>query len=333
MELKNHQYQGIIRKYEQIQARNRDIHERRYAEVLARTPQYAQLEEAIAVASVQYGKKLIFGEEDALAALKRELAVLRAQKNDLLTSAGFSANYLDPIYSCQDCHDTGYQGMNKCHCFQRAVVQMLYEESNLAKILESENFDNFSLRYYSSNFFDERDKTRSAKDVAKKAYEDAQSFAKQFSQKHSNLLIGGDVGVGKTFLANCIAKEALDRGHSVLYYSAIDLFQLLGAASFERHDAEVQYTRSLIEDVELLIIDDLGTEYTNHVVVSNFFNLINHRLTRKKSTIISTNLSNIILQDRYTARTCSRIFANYKKISLIGDSIRQQKSLMQREEM
>jgi DNA replication protein DnaC len=142
-----------------------------------------------------------------------------------------------------------------------------------------------------------------------------------FDSAAENLFLYGSTGVGKTFLSHCIAKALLDSAHFVLYFSAYDLFDLMAKAAFSRKkDTETQ--ENFIYECDLLIIDDLGTELTNSFVSSQLFLCINERLSRRKSTIISTNLKLENFSDTYSERTFSRIASNYRLIKLIGEDIR-----------
>ena len=118
MALKNSQYYSIMREYEKTQLKNHDIQTTRYNEVCEKLPEFKALDDSIAILSVQYGKKLLNGDEKAVSSLKEELAILRSSKQKLLQSAGYPADYLDPVYTCKDCKDTGYIGSKKCHCFK-----------------------------------------------------------------------------------------------------------------------------------------------------------------------------------------------------------------------
>ena len=133
----------------------------------------------------------------------------------------------------------------------------------------------------------------------------------------------------KTFLTHCISKDLLESAHSVIYFSAFELFDLFSKTTFGRGDdiAELQQMHAYIFDCDLLIIDDLGTELTNSFVSSQLFLCINERLIRKKSTIISTNMPIDIFRDAYSERVFSRISSNYRMRKLIGDDIRIMKKL------
>ena len=333
MELNNSQYQAIMRNYEQIQARNRDLLIQRKQEIYDTIPHYQALEDSISVLSVQYGKKLIDGNPSALSALKKKLTLLRANKQEALISAGFSADYLESIYTCQSCADTGYVDNRKCFCFKQATIQILYEQSNLKEVLKRENFNTFSYEYYSENFIDRKSK-QNALQIAHKVVDSCKKFVQTFADEHNqNLLLYGDVGVGKTFLTNCIAKEIMDQEYSVLYFSAPDFFNILSRSTFDKQDTGALHLRELMQACDLLIIDDLGTEFTNAFVVSQFFACINERILNGKSMIVSTNLSLENLTDLYTKRTVSRIMSDFKIHTLVGDDIRKQKRLERREEL
>ncbi len=321
MGLKTAQYQSIMREYEKQQMKNHDILKAHYKNVYDTIPEYRSLDESISSLSVEHGKRLLEGDKTAVNDLKNKLAEIRICKEKLLTSAGFPSNYLDPVYQCNDCHDTGYIGNEKCHCFKQAIIDLLYEQSNLKGVLEEENFDHFSFDLYSSNFIDPKS-GRSAKEAAQNAYNTAKQFVANFDKTFQNLFLLGDVGVGKTFLTNCIAKELIDQGFSVLYMSASGFFTSLANKAFGKDDSDADNIYDLIHTCDLLIIDDLGTEYTNKFVSSQFFTCINERLLSKRSTIISTNLSLDSLADLYTERSFSRITSNYTMIRLFGDDIR-----------
>lgn len=331
MGLKASQYQAIMRDYEQRQLHNRHILDRHYAEVFKKLPEFKSIDESISMLSVKYGKKLLNGDDNAVDMLKEELSILRGRKKALLHAGAFPKDYLEPIYDCEDCKDTGYIDTQKCHCFKKAVIGILYEQSNLNQILKRENFSTFSLDYYSVNYTDAKT-GRSSLQVIQEALSACHNFVNTFGTEFQNLFLYGDVGVGKTFLSNCIAKELMDKEFSVLYFSSSKFFSILAKNTFDKKDINAQNIYEHIFDCDLLMIDDLGTEFTNTFVASQFFTCINERLLSHKSTIISTNLSLDTLADLYTERSFSRITSNYIMLKLIGDDIRIKKKLKNRED-
>jgi len=329
--LKNSQYQAIMRSYEQKQLRSHDLLNSHYEEVCRVLPEFRTLDESISDLSIRRGKQLLNGDDHAVDSLHEELAILRERKKALLKSAGFPDDYLEPQYECNLCKDTGYIDNKKCRCFKKAVSDLLYSQSNLAGVLRYENFDTFSLDYYSENFKDPRS-GRSARDVMREAHRICLNFVKTFETEHKNLFLYGDVGVGKTFLSNCIARDLIEQGFSVLYFSAPSFFNTLAHHTFDKNDVDAQNMYESIFDCDLLIIDDLGTEYTNAFIASQLFSCLNERLLSRRSTVISTNLSLDSLADLYTERSFSRITSNYIMLKIIGDDIRIKKKLLHKEE-
>lgn len=330
MALSNSQYDAILRTYEQKQRNNRDLLDKRRQTVYNQIPELENLHNSLSLLGVKQARKLLNGDEHALQELKEERKKLTDRKAMLLTSAGYPADYLEPIYDCADCRDTGYIGNQKCHCFQKAIIDLLYTQSNLKNVLAKENFSTFSFAYYSENHVDPVT-GRSSLETMQNAHRTALEFVDTFSDEFRNLFLYGDTGVGKTFLSNCIAKELIDRAFSVIYFTAYDFFDTLAKSKFEKDDTAEMMSEHIF-DCDLLIIDDLGTELPNSFTVSQLFLCLNERLLRRKSTVISTNLSLESIVDIYSERTFSRITSNYTMLKLTGDDIRIKMKLMNREE-
>lgn len=303
-----------MRIYEDRQTKNRHILEERTAQVAAQVDGYRELSESIASVSVAQGKKMLEGDAHALTELKSELSRLSSQKQKLLTDAGFPEDYLSPLYDCPDCRDTGYIGGEKCHCFKQAVINMLYEQSGIQKMLEQDNFSSLSYDYYQG-----QDLERFQRNVGI-----AQNFVKTFDSDYHNLFFYGTVGTGKSFLSGCIAKELIEKEYSVIYFSASGLFNSLSRSMFDHKNvsSELRSLHSDLYDCHLLIIDDLGTEYVNNVTTSLLFSLLNERHLSKKATIISTNLFLEDIQKIYSERIFSRIMNQYTICRFSGPDIR-----------
>lgn len=323
MALSNLQYDEIQRQYDARQLQNQHILQKRKKQLYLQYPRLQELETQIASVSVHYARLLLDGDDQAMAQLKQTLAGYRTQRSQILASAGLTEQYLEPPYTCPDCKDTGYIGHKRCHCFEQAAIDLVYTQSNIKSVLEEENFTHYSFAYYS-----ETKKSGATgltyRETAKDAVKEALLFLKEFDTKFQNLFLYGDTGTGKTFLSHCIAKELLDTGHSVIYFTAFQLFEVLEKHKFEK-DQEAASSMQHIFDCDLLIIDDLGTELSNSFTVSQLFLCLNERILRKKSTIISTNLGIDQLSIIYSERIFSRIMSSYTMLKLFCDDIRLQK--------
>lgn len=312
MALTNVQYESIIREYEETQTRNRHILEERLHTVRTTCPEYAALQDSLASLSVSFTKRLIDGEEGARAALSEALQTLHEKKEALLLENGFPSDYLELIYDCPDCQDTGYIGTKKCHCFERKVTRLLYHQSNLAGTLAQENFDTLSYSYFSG---------ASLSDY-KKAVDISKEFVASFDESYKNLLFMGTVGTGKTFLSNCIAKALIDTSHSVIYFSAAELFDTFAGFVFGKDKNALENFCNDLYHCDLVIVDDLGTELESSFVTSYFFSFLNERQKSEKSTLITTNLDLKELSHKYSDRICSRIIGNFEICLLTGPDIR-----------
>ncbi len=321
MALSNQQYESIMRRYEQTRDANRRLLEERRDRVYRRIPEYRQLEESVGSVSLAKARCLLDGDDTALSSLHDLVSEISGRKKALLQSAGFPEDYLEPVYTCPDCRDTGYldggdYGKEKCHCLRQQELSMLYAQSNIQEIISRENFSSLSYEYYQD---EDLERFRGAVKIS-------QEFVQDFRQGFRNLFFYGTVGTGKSFLSGCIARELLTRGHSVVYFSSSGLFDTLARYTFDAKEKETLY--NFYEDLyncELVIIDDLGTEVTNSFVSSQLFSCLNERYLRRRSTIISTNLSLEELRDRYSDRVFSRITSNYTICKLTGPDIRMYK--------
>ena len=322
MPLTNAQYDIILHQYEIKQRKVRRDTEQKLSYVYSHIPAYKTLDEQVASTSVAQGKKMLAGDSGAMEELRNCLAGLSAHKAQLLTDAGLPADYLEPVYECPDCKDTGYVDGQKCHCFRQAMITLLYEQSNIHEMLRTENFDSLSYEYYEG---DDLSRFRNAVKIC-------HNFIENFNSGYHNLFFYGTVGTGKSFLSGCIAKELIEDGHSVIYFSDAGLFDLLSKNSFGyKNREELRETYADLYQCDLLIVDDLGTELTNQFVASQLFALLNERHMGKKATIISTNLSLEELRDRYSDRISSRIISHYEICKLSGQDIRMyKKRLMNR---
>ena len=326
MKLTNSQYDTIMRMYDAKQSRAREKCSRRQEELRAKLPEYDALCRKVAQISADAVRSAVLNGQAGSdrEALSRRLAAVNEEKQLLLAAAGYPLDYLEPEYECPLCKDTGFADGKKCSCFRQASIDLLYNQSNLKKILALENFSNFNYDWYSEEYIDPSTGISAFENIVN-VTRAAGAFAADFPSGQ-NLLLYGDTGVGKTFLTHCIAKELLDKGYSVLYLSAIDLFDLFSRYAFDNDGgADYREAFSQILDCELLIIDDLGTELCNSFTNSRLFYCINERINSSLSTIISTNLNLQEIMNIYSERIFSRITMSYNIFKIFGDDIRLKK--------
>ena len=318
MALSNSQYESITREYERTRDKNRHILDARREEIYQKLDGYRELEESVGSLSSAAARLVLEGDDTAPAKLHDQLKELAAKRANLLTDAGFPADYLDPIYLCRACEDTGYiltpEGTRqKCQCFRQKELSVRYAQSNLQDLIRRENFSTLSYEYYQG---EDLQHFKAAVELSKK-------FVENFNQVYRNLFFYGTVGTGKSFLSGCIANELLQAGASVIYFSASGLFERLALYAFDTKEKEALHAfYADLYGCDLLIIDDLGTEVTNNFVTSQLFSCLNERWLRCRPVIISTNLSLEELRDRYSDRIFSRITSGFSLCKLTGPDIR-----------
>jgi DNA replication protein DnaC len=324
MALKNDQYNQILREYDSRRLSNKHDLDRRIAHAYRLIPTLKEVEEEIISLSAESGRMALRGNDSVLSELKEKLALLNVRRTELLVGAGLPADYLQMHYQCNKCHDTGYINNEKCNCLKQAIADLMYSDSNIKSILANENFSKFSFHFYSDDYVDDSLGLSPLSNM-QKVVAGCKNFIKHFDKKRDNLLLLGNTGVGKTFLANCIAKELLDRGYTVIYLTAFRLFDILEKHKFGKDEDNLSTASNQFDyilDCDLLIIDDLGTELNNSFTNSQLYLIINERLLHQKSTIISTNLALPNINTTYGERIFSRIVSSYNVQRIIGEDIR-----------
>lgn len=319
MALSNAQYESIMAEYDRRRmfAAEQLAHRRQQAS--KRIPALADMDSAYSKTSVDLAKAMIRGDEKMAEACRSQLADIAESRQVLLASAELPTDYLEIKYTCPICKDTGLVDGQKCECFRRMETAFLYDASNIKDLLQKENFSTFSFDYYDREGRDALTGKTSYENMLE-VHDAAVEMASHFEPGKMNMLLIGPAGSGKTFISNCIAKEVIDAGYSVIYMSAASLFDKLAEETFSQ--GSQGNMKEMIVDCDLLVIDDLGTEMNNTFVSSQLFYCINERRLRKKSTIISTNLDLNQLRDSYSERVSSRLIESYKICRLFNSDIR-----------
>ena len=302
-------------------------------------PGLEDIEQQIHLAGVKYNKTILLGTnstEEAISKLQEQIQYLKNEKIRLLAEHGLPSDYLDIQFSCPICKDTGFieslQGAKKCTCYKQQLINQLYLQSNL-KLSEKDNFSSFSESFYSCDIDEKRYGIKvSPRDNIIAIKEKCMRFIDEFDNSNEkNLFFSGPTGVGKTFISNCIAVELMNKGKTVLYQTAPSIFNIINEykmKAFKDEDFEDISYKS-IYDVDLLIIDDLGTESGSSARYSEFLTIIDTRktnnLSRPCKTIISTNIGVKELYEYYDERIASRIIGDFRLLRFAGDDIRRLK--------
>lgn len=242
----------------------------------------------------------------------------------LLKENGFPEDWLDPVYQCRECRDMGYVGepvREMCQCMRRAFYGRLYREVGLNEQSE-QSFRTFDLSVFPERIIPEMQCTqRESMQVIRSICEE---YAEQYPNARTNdMLLMGQSGLGKTFLMHAMARRLLERGMNVVMISAYRFLELARKAYFS---AQSSVLDDLME-ADVLLIDDLGSEpLMENITIVQFFNLINERQSSGRGTVLSTNLTEKELRERYTERIASRLLdANQCELLIFrGDDVRRQ---------
>ena len=309
---------------ETIRRENEAETRRRREEVYARNPRIRAIDQKLRETMLSaMGAALAGGDPtEALAAVREENIDLQEQRGLELTRLGLPMDYLDDHYSCPDCHDTGSRGTALCHCLLDIYREEQARDLSALLKLGEETFDSFDLSYYPDAVNPATG--MSPRQVMETAFETCLLYANKFSPDGSpNLFLSGAPGLGKTFLSACIAREVAAKGYSVVYETAVEALSKYEAERFGRGDPEaLRADIRRLETCDLLILDDLGTEYPTAFTVSALYTLINTRLTGRKKTVISSNLTVRDLETRYNPAIMSRLTGDYSLVKFEGDDIR-----------
>ncbi|MEG0013901.1 MAG: ATP-binding protein [Cellulosilyticaceae bacterium] len=323
MTSKEHQYKLLIRQYDTKRTHAMQDKKTRDLEVYAKIPSIAKIDASLNRNGIALIRSMLHpAQSKDVDSFRQDSNELLRTKKMLLVENGYSENYLDVHYDCNACEDTGFIKNKPCKCFNQNLINLAYEQSNLKNILSFENFNNFNFDFYTP----EKDPQigRSPRKNMENIYQASVGFVEKFELEKGNLLFYGPTGLGKTFLCNCIAKELLDSGYNVLYLTAVELFKLFDESRFHRDDMLLESKNILdtLNTVDLLIIDDLGTEFGTSFTAPDIFGVLNNRYLTQKSTIISTNLDPNEWKDLYSERVASRIFGNYTAYKFFGTDVR-----------
>lgn len=317
----------IKEQYQKI-SRARAEHKEAYTQALyAEVPEIKKIDTDISLLALRCASSVIkegITVEQALSRLEMQRDAMLARRAALV-AASRTGQYVPLPYQCAKCRDTGYVDGKLCGCAKAKLRKYMMESarriSKFSCEIEKDTFENFRLDYYPRDVVEKYGV--SPFDNIRRILSFAKKYCEVFDESSDNLFFNGASGLGKTFLANCIANELLSRGYMVIYQTAYSMFKFLEDYKFGKVDRdEYEENYNAIYDCDLLIIDDLGTEFVTSYTCSVFFDVLNSRLMSGKKTLISTNLTVKDLGKIYSERVSSRVLGEFAIQYFIGDDIR-----------
>lgn len=320
---------SIEREYEQKRTLAEKNTEYLKNEIYEKNPKLAEIDSLIKKLGIEASKTALLANEEKkikiLNDLTDKIEALKAEKQTILEKQGVS---LTPNYDCLKCKDTGYITVDyrteMCSCMKQKLINESYNKSNLYR-LKNDTFANFDETLYAKDANIERYGANiSPRENIKKIKDLSLKFVENFEDvSQKNLLFTGTPGVGKTFLSGCIANEIINKGYTVLYQTSPLLLDSIFEYKYNQKNSSSKELYDSLFNVNLLIIDDLGTENLTAARFAELFTVINARLLNPKTkTIISTNLTLDKLAKNYDARVISRLIGNFDICRFIGDDIR-----------
>lgn len=328
----NEALNSLLKEYERKKINAELSAEDRKAKIYKQIPKLKQIDDEISQYAISATKNILNKSSTSLTDFSNKLNMLKKQKEDILKENNIDFTYLKPHYECPVCQDTGYVQQNNyktemCNCLKQKLLNISFNKSNMSN-LDKENFSNFNELIFSDTINIDKYKFNVSPRANIKIIKDkALEFIETFDiPNNKNLLFTGNTGLGKTFMSNCIAYEILKKGKTVLYQTAPVLLENIIDYKLSSKKENSENINKSVLDVDLLIIDDLGTESLNSMKLSELFNIINSRILNLNNkitkTIISTNLNINEIFNRYEERIGSRIAGYYDIYYFFGDDIR-----------
>lgn len=301
-------------------------------EIIAQYPDIAEIESALSSTGMAIVSAMgLSGESlsEKIEQIRQKNKELIEKRNVLFKKYNIPENYFDIQYTCPKCQDTGMledfdedkkvsHGAKFCDCYLELLKSYAIEKVTRSIPLELSTFEEFDLDYYPDAIIN----GESPYHEMAKVFNSCKKYAENFDTDSMSLYFFGRTGLGKTHLSLAIANEAIKKGYNVLYGSVINFLNKMEKEKFGRVESSID-TEELLIDADLLILDDLGAEFSTAYTVSALYNIINSRIARGVPTIISSNLDLEELKSRYPESVASRIIGNFATVQFIGKDIRQ----------
>ncbi|MBO4872956.1 MAG: ATP-binding protein [Lachnospiraceae bacterium] len=320
MPITKDQYEAVEELYRERRRRARFLADEKAARIRQELPELEQLEQQRLSLSMDRIRSAFGGDPEKAALVKEKMRRISREKESLLRTKGYTPADLEPVYTCPLCRDTGRFEGRECRCFAETLEEAV-GRTPLSREPEA-RFEDFSLSWY-----DDAEPLRAfggltARRVMENVLAAAEEYADRFSEKRGGLFLTGPVGTGKTFLGRCIARAVAAQGYETCLVTAQEFFGAAEALAFDKENGDPLLIEQM-NRAQLLVIDDLGTEFTSRRLAQNaLFTMINEREIRELGTILTGNITLEEMEDLYTNRVTSRIAGSYRILPFTGPDIR-----------
>ena len=289
----------------------------------AAVPALRHAEEEVRVRGVRCALAGASGKDRTAAAAA--LAKAKQDLTALLASSGRPADALEPHFTCKKCQDTGTFEGHTCICVHKLMQKLRREEIESLSSLSISSFDTMELRYYPNTMDDKLGEP--VRSYMGSLLAELRAYAEEFDRSSESLMLFGNAGLGKTHAALAIAGIVLEKDFDVIYVSSPDFFSKLEALHFGADPGgEEETLLQTAAGADLLILDDLGTEFNSSFFLSTLYSLLNTRLGAHLPTIVTTNITDgALLEKLYTEKISSRLSA-FVPCLFAGQDIRSQKA-------
>lgn len=301
-----------------------NVFDQRSEEIAQKAPEIAKINEMLINTSIELTKAYLKDPKsfpDAVEEIKIKNLEGQERIKKLLIAFGYPENYLDMQNNCDKCLDTGYVEGIRCSCYDELLSKFAVEELNSKCKIALCDFDDFNLSYYP----DLNNQNLNPRTKMSEVLEFCKSWVEEFDLNSTGIFMQGRTGLGKTFLSSAIAKALLQKGYSVAFDSISNFLRAIENEHFGR--ANDKDTLQVLLDADLVILDDLGSEFNSPFYASSIYNIINSRINMNKPTIVSTNYTQDELQQKYDDRIVSRLTCSFYYLAFVGNDIRRIKHL------
>lgn len=308
------------RRLEQMAAQSR-----RMDEIAEKIPEVMEIRRKLAMTSAEISKVILQRKTNLAEGLARIEEVnlrLQQRERELMQQAGYPVDYLEMQYTCPKCRDTGFVDGVRCECLKAEMRRLSVEQLNASSPFQECSFEDFDLSFYPDVI--DPQSGQNPRLVMTRVFNFCRNYAEKFNPHSQGLFMFGQTGLGKTHLSRAIAGVVAAKGYNVVCGSAQDLLRRIENEHFRRTEDDGTLDRIL--EADLLVLDDLGAEFSSSFTQSVVYNILNSRISAERPLIVTSNLTVQEFHEKYAHRIVSRLFSQLVQVRFIGNDVRQLKS-------